>query len=149
MAEGCGHACLAVEVGRALLGGLLKARPGSARRPCRLACSVYLTPHIAGVTEMSCEPMLPLHGGPLHGAAAMHPALPTHATSHHAPCAGPPASSSCVHSHADRNMARIVADAVVALKRGEPPARLLNAPERPRGAAAAAAAAAAASGGTT
>lgn len=42
---------------------------------------------------------------------------------------------------ADRNMARIVADAVVALKHGQPPARLLNAPERPRGAAAEAAAA--------
>ncbi|PRW58809.1 kinase [Chlorella sorokiniana] len=53
---------------------------------------VYLTPHIAGVTEISY-----------------------------------------------RNMARIVADAVLALKHGQPPARLLNAPERPRGAEAAAA----------
>ena len=93
---------------------------------------VYLTPHVAGVTEVSCE-CRPAGVGGQSACAGASFLLPS---THVLQCLTDLPCRSC--PPADRNMSEIVAEAVRRVRRGLPPERLLNAPERPRGAAAAA-----------
>lgn len=94
--------------------------------------AVYLTPHVAGVTELSCE--LAAGGACCHSAAQVAAGpLPLQlflVSLCESGCRAPPFALSDMR--ADRNMARVVADAVVRVRQGRPPQRLLNEPSQPR-----------------
>lgn len=114
--------------------------------------AVYLTPHIAGVTELSCEWPQPgcLTAGPPRPArgrrGGLQPLLLACTSLRpqrlhlplaflHAQLLQARASSAILATspiRADRNMARVVADAAVRVRHGWAPKRLLNEPAHPR-----------------